>query len=80
MKSAVFYGKHQIKVEETKIPEVGDNDVLIKVMACGICGTDVHIYEGDKYLEGVCPLTKLGTFLRLPQTIALKEKVCPLTL
>lgn len=60
MKSAVFYGKHQIKVEETKIPEVGDNDVLIKVMACGICGTDVHIYEGDKGAADTSPQTILG--------------------
>lgn len=48
MKSAVFYGKHDIKVEEVEMPQLGNQDVLIKVMACGICGTDVHIYEGDK--------------------------------
>ncbi|MEW5815886.1 MAG: alcohol dehydrogenase catalytic domain-containing protein [Spirochaetota bacterium] len=30
-----------------RIPEIADNEVLIKVMANGICGTDVHIFEGS---------------------------------
>ena len=33
MKSAVFYGKHDIKVEEVEMPQLGNQDVLIKVMA-----------------------------------------------
>lgn len=48
MKSAVFYGKHDLRTEESPIPEIGAHDVLIQVKACGVCGTDVHIYEGDK--------------------------------
>jgi len=48
MRSAVFYGKHDLRVEEYPLPELGAKDVLIQVKACGICGTDVHIYEGDK--------------------------------
>ena len=60
MKSAIFYGEHQLKVEDTPVPEIGDNDVLIKVMACGICGTDVHIYEGDKGAADTNPPTILG--------------------
>lgn len=60
MKSAVFYGKHDIRVEEWKKPEVSEEEVLIKVMACGICGTDVHIYEGDKGAADTTPPTILG--------------------
>lgn len=48
MKSAVFYGKHQLKVEEVTLPAVGEHEVLVEVKACGVCGTDVHIYEGDE--------------------------------
>ena len=48
MKSAVFYGKHDLRVEESAKPAVGRRDVLINVKACGVCGTDVQIYEGDK--------------------------------
>jgi len=33
---------------EEPIPELNSKDVLIKVAACGVCGTDVHIYHGDK--------------------------------
>lgn len=60
MKSAVFYGKHDIRVEEVEMPILHDQDVLIKVEACGICGTDVHIYEGDKGAATTTPPTILG--------------------
>jgi len=29
------------------VPEIGDDEVLIKVSACGVCGTDQHIHEGE---------------------------------
>ena len=51
MKSAVFHGKCDIRVEEREIPSVGPEEVLIKVMACGVCGSDVHIFEGDQGLR-----------------------------
>lgn len=59
MKAAVFYEKNDLRVEsiEKPIPKLGE--VLIKVMACGICGTDVHIFHGD---EGAAP-TPAGTVL-----------------
>ena len=60
MKSAVFYGKHDLRIEDSPIPPVGPEDVLIEVKACGVCGTDVHIYEGDKGAADVTPPTILG--------------------
>lgn len=60
MKSAVFYGKHDLRVEDSPMPKVGPEDVLIQVKACGVCGTDVHIYEGDKGAADVTPPTILG--------------------
>lgn len=60
MRSAIFYGKHEMKVEEREIPFVGVDDVLVEVKACGVCGTDVHIYEGDKGAAEVNPPTILG--------------------
>ena len=59
MKSAVFYGKHDLRIEELETPQPGKNELLIKVMACGICGTDVHIWNGD---EGAAK-TPSGTVL-----------------
>ncbi len=60
MKSAVFYGKHDLRVEQTEMPKPGPKEVVIQVKACGICGTDVHIYEGDQGAAEVHPPTILG--------------------
>ncbi len=60
MKSAVFYGRHDLRLEDWDMPKTGPEDVLIKVKACGVCGTDVHIYEGDKGAAEVTPPTILG--------------------
>lgn len=48
MKAAVFYGKHDLRVEEHPVIAPKDNEVVVKVHACGICGTDVHIFHGDE--------------------------------
>ncbi|MCP1102113.1 L-iditol 2-dehydrogenase [Aequitasia blattaphilus] len=48
MKSAVFYGKRDIRVSEWETPKLNPDEVLIKVMACGVCGSDLHIFEGDQ--------------------------------
>jgi threonine 3-dehydrogenase len=36
-------------LEDVPVPEIGINDVLIKVLKTGICGTDVHIYKWDDW-------------------------------
>ena len=59
MKAAVFYKKGDLRIENIEIPELKSDDVLIKVKACGICGTDMHIFDGD---EGAAP-TPSGTVL-----------------
>lgn len=59
MKAAVFYGKEDLRIEDIKMPVAGDDDVVIAVKACGICGTDMHIFDGD---EGAAP-TPAGTVL-----------------
>ncbi|OGN92573.1 MAG: alcohol dehydrogenase [Chloroflexi bacterium RBG_19FT_COMBO_49_13] len=46
MKAAVFEKIGVIKVKEVPVPEIGENDVLIKVKNTGICGTDWSIYNG----------------------------------
>ena len=55
MKSAVFLGKQNIQVMERELPELGSDEVLIKVMACGVCGSDVHIYDGDQGSTSTTP-------------------------
>ena len=41
MRAGVYREKGVVRVEEVPVPEVGDGEVLIKVAACGICGTDI---------------------------------------
>ena len=46
MKALQFFGKRDLRFVDIPIPEIGRNDVLIKVKKMGICGTDLHIYSG----------------------------------
>ena len=47
MKAAVLHEARQpLRIEELEMPEVGDEDVLIKVAACGVCHTDLKVVEG----------------------------------
>ena len=47
-KAAIFYGVDDIRIEEIEMPKMGPNDVLIKVKAVGICGSDLHYYKEGK--------------------------------
>lgn len=41
MRVAMYYSNKDVRLEEMPVPEIGDGDLLIKVEACGICGSDV---------------------------------------
>jgi len=41
MRSAVYHPHNGIQVEERPLPQIGPGEILLKVRACGICGTDV---------------------------------------
>jgi len=43
-------------LEEIADPEIGINDVLVRVRYTGICGTDVHIYEWDDWARKTIPV------------------------
>lgn len=60
MKAAVFYKKEDLRIEDIPVPEISDTEVLVKVHACGICGTDVHIFGGDEGAAATPPKTVLG--------------------
>jgi threonine dehydrogenase-like Zn-dependent dehydrogenase len=46
MKAAVWYGGKNIQIEDIPEPDVRDNEVLVKVKAVAICGSDLHAYNG----------------------------------
>lgn len=60
MKAAVFYGKHNIKCEEREYREIDKSEILVKVKACGVCGTDIHIFNGEEGSAAVTPPIILG--------------------
>ena len=45
-----------IWMEQVPVPEIGPNDVLIKVEKTAICGTDVHIYNWDRWAAKTVPV------------------------
>ena len=52
MKAARMYGVNDIRVEECAIPQIGPDEILLKVKAAAICGTDLRmIQNGDKRID-----------------------------
>lgn len=43
-------------LEDVPVPEIGINDVLVRVLKTGICGTDLHIYEWDEWARSTIPV------------------------
>jgi threonine 3-dehydrogenase len=50
------YAKPGLWLEDVPEPEVGINDVKIRVLAAGICGTDLHIYSWDDWSQRTIPV------------------------
>lgn len=47
MRAGVYRGKGRVVVESVPVPEIGEGEVLLRVAACGICGTDIKkIHHG----------------------------------
>ena len=53
-KVAMLTDKKKIEVREYPIPALGDDDILVKVEGCGVCGTDVHEWRADPF--GLIPV------------------------
>ncbi len=63
MKGSFFVGADQnpkFEVRKMTFGLLGPHDVLVNNKACGICGTDVHIYHGEKGSADVTPPVVLG--------------------
>lgn len=43
-------------MQDVPVPEIGPDDVLVKVTRTGICGTDLHIYKWDNWAQGAVPV------------------------
>jgi L-iditol 2-dehydrogenase len=47
MKVAFFYAPFDMRIEETNRPNLGKDDILIRVKSASICGTDIQIFKGE---------------------------------
>jgi len=47
MKALWYNAPRDFVIKQVPVPECGPDDVLLKVSACGVCGTDLHIHEGE---------------------------------
>ncbi len=67
-KVAMLTQKEHFDVKEFPIPPVGDDDILVKVEGCGVCGTDAHEFKRDPFNlipvalghEGTGEIVKMG--------------------
>ena len=65
---ALLTDKEKFEIREYPIPEIGDDDILVKVEGCGVCGTDAHEYKRDPFglipvvlgHEGTGEIVKIG--------------------
>jgi (R,R)-butanediol dehydrogenase/meso-butanediol dehydrogenase/diacetyl reductase len=56
MLAARYLGPHRVNAEEVSLPEIGDEEALIEVEACGFCGSDINIVAGT-HPRAKAPLT-----------------------
>ncbi len=54
-KVAMLTAQKKIEVKEFPLPALTDDDILVKVEGCGVCGTDVHEWKADPF--GIIPVT-----------------------
>ena len=50
------HAKEGLWLEDMPEPEVGNNDVLVKIKKTAICGTDIHIYNWDEWAQKTIPI------------------------
>ncbi|MBO5294234.1 MAG: zinc-binding dehydrogenase [Clostridia bacterium] len=67
-RAAVLTEKEKFEIREFPIPEIGDDEILVKVEGCGVCGTDAHEFKRDPFglipvvlgHEGTGEIVKIG--------------------
>lgn len=64
-----------IWMTETAVPEIGHNDVLIKIRRTAICGTDMHIYQWDEWSQATVPVPMVTGHEYAGEIVALGSEV-----
>ena len=83
---AVLTALEHFDIKEYPMPEVGDDDILVKVEGCGVCGTDAHEFKRDPFglipvalgHEGTGEIVKMGKNVKVDtagKTVQVGDKV-----
>jgi len=51
MKAAFLVGKEHSEIRGVERPKCGYGEVLVRVKACAVCGTDLRIFRGEKKID-----------------------------
>ena len=78
--AAVLTGPQRIEIQEFPIPSLKEDEILVQVEGCGICGTDVHEYKRDPF--GLIPVVLghegTGTIIALGKAVQTDFEGTPL--
>lgn len=88
---AMMTEKKHFELQEYDLPEVGDDDILVKVEGCGVCGTDAHEYKNDPFglipvvlgHEGTGEIVKMGKNVKVDtagKPVKVGDKIVTLSL
>jgi L-iditol 2-dehydrogenase len=56
MKASFLYGKEDLRIEETEIPDLESHGILMRVLACGICGSDNRMFFNGPSARYINPI------------------------
>src|SRR6185437_100672 len=60
MLAAVLYGKEHVQLERVPVPEIGPEDLLVRVRAALTCGTDVKVFRRGYHARMIVPPALFG--------------------
>ena len=60
MTAAVLYGREDVRVERVQVPEIGPEDVLVRVRAALTCGTDLKVFRRGYHAKMIVPPALFG--------------------
>jgi len=70
MKVAVVRGANDVRVEDAPIPKIGRKEILVKMMACGVCGTDIKKMRGEFITPAVLGHEAAGEIFDVGEEVA----------
>src|SRR6516162_1080817 len=60
MMAAVLYGKEHVQVEAVAVPDIGSEDILVRVKVALTCGTDVKVFRRGYHARMIVPPAVFG--------------------